>query len=49
LVKQYDLTPSALDRWINQSSKSGSFKTKDYRTPEENELIASRKELKQLN
>ncbi|PIT22419.1 transposase [Snodgrassella communis] len=48
LVKQYDLTPSALDRWINQSSKSGSFKTKDYRTPEENELIALRKELKQL-
>jgi transposase len=48
LVKQYDLTPSALDRWINQSSKSGSFKTKDNRTPEENELIALRKELKQL-
>ncbi|WP_144340316.1 hypothetical protein [Snodgrassella communis] len=48
MVKQYDLTPSALDRWINQSSKSGSFKTKDYRTPEENELIALRKELKQL-
>ena len=48
LVKQYDLTPSALDRWINQSSKSGSFKTQDNRTPEENELIALRKELKQL-
>ena len=40
LVKQYDLTPSALDRWINQSSQSGSFKTKDNRTPEQNELIA---------
>ncbi|PIT51521.1 transposase [Snodgrassella communis] len=48
LVKQYDLTLSALDCWINQSSKSGSFKTKDNRTPEENELIALRKELKQL-
>ncbi|KDN11412.1 Mobile element protein [Snodgrassella communis] len=43
------MTLSALDRWIGQSSKSGSFKTKDNRTPEENELIASRKELKQLN
>ncbi|MCO6504595.1 MAG: transposase [Snodgrassella sp.] len=40
LVRQYDLTPSTLDRWINQSSKSGSFKTKDNRTLEENELIA---------
>jgi transposase len=48
LIWQYDLTPSALDRWINQSSKSGSFKTKNNRTPEENELIALRKELKQL-
>jgi hypothetical protein len=48
LVKQYNLTPSALDCWISQSSKNGSFKTKDNRTPEENELIALRKELKQL-
>ncbi|MCO6518981.1 transposase [Snodgrassella sp.] len=48
LVRQYELTPSALDRWVSQSSKSGSFKTKDNRTPEENELIALRKELKQL-
>ena len=48
LVKQYDLTFSTLDRWIDQSSQSGSFKTKDNRTPEENELIALRKELKQL-
>ena len=48
LVKQYDLTPSALDRCISQSSQSDSFKTKDNRTPEENELIALRKELKQL-
>ena len=48
LVRQYDLTLSALDRWISQSSQSGSFKTKNNRMPEENELIASRKELKQL-
>ncbi|WP_239363472.1 hypothetical protein [Snodgrassella communis] len=48
MVKQYDLTPSALDRWISQSSQSGSFKTKNNRTSEENELIVSRKELKQL-
>ena len=40
LVKQYDLTPSTLDRCISQSSQSGSFKTQDNRTPEQNELIA---------
>ncbi|WP_239348749.1 hypothetical protein [Snodgrassella communis] len=42
------MIPFALDRWINQFSESGSFKIKDNRTLEENELIALRKELKQL-
>ncbi|MFQ0999227.1 transposase, partial [Gilliamella sp. BG6] len=28
IVAEYDLTPSALDRWITQASQSGSFKTK---------------------
>jgi transposase len=37
-----------LDRWITQASQSGSFKTKDNRSPQEQELIALRKELKQL-
>ena len=40
LVRQYDLIPSALDRCISQSSKSGTFQTKDNRTPEQNKLIA---------
>ncbi|WP_392562163.1 IS3 family transposase [Orbus sturtevantii] len=48
LVAAYDLTPSALDRWITQATQSGSFKTKDNRSQEEKELIALRKELKQL-
>ncbi|OCG48055.1 transposase [Gilliamella sp. Choc5-1] len=48
IVAEYDLTPSALDRWITQSSQSGSFKTKDNRSPQEQELIALRKKLKQL-
>ncbi|KDN12293.1 hypothetical protein [Snodgrassella communis] len=48
LIWQYDLTPFTLNCWISQSSKSGSIKTKNNRTPEENELIALRKELKQL-
>lgn len=48
LVSEYDLTPSALDRWIKQARTTGSFKEKENRSPEENELIALRKELQHL-
>ena len=48
IVKEYELSPSALDRWIKQANTSGSFTEKDNRTAEEDELIALRKELKQL-
>ena len=48
IVAEYDLTLSALDRWIKQAQTSGSFKEKDNRSTEENELIALRKELQRL-
>jgi transposase len=48
LVREYELTPSALDRWIQQISTTGSFKTKDNLTDEQLELIQLRKENKQL-
>lgn len=48
IVREYDLTPSALDRWIDQAQSTGSFKEKDNRTPEENELIKLQKEVQQL-
>jgi hypothetical protein len=32
---EYDLTLSALERWITQATLSGSFKTKDNQSPEE--------------
>ena len=48
IVREYDLTASALDRWINQFRQSGSFKEKDNRSPEEQELIELRKRTKQL-
>ncbi len=48
LVREYELTPSALDRWIQQFSATGSFKTKDNLTDEQRELIQLRKENKQL-
>ncbi len=48
IVREYDLTPSALDRWISQAQSTGSFKEKDNRTSEENELIRLQKENQQL-
>lgn len=48
IIREYDLSPTAFDRWVMQSEHSGSFKEKDNRTPEENELIQLRKEITQL-
>lgn len=48
IIREYDLTPSSLNRWINQHQQSGSFKEKDNRSDAENELIELRKRLKQL-
>jgi transposase len=48
IVREYELTASALDRWITQLQQSGSFKEKDNRPPEEQELIELRKRTKQL-
>ncbi len=48
IISEYNLTPSALDKWVKQSQTSGSFKEKDNRTPEEAELIKLRKENQRL-
>ena len=48
LVREYDLTPSALDRWIQRINATDSTKEKDNRTPQEKELLALRKEVKRL-
>ncbi|WJM69166.1 IS3 family transposase [Bacillus velezensis] len=48
IIREYDLTPSSLDKWVNQSQTSGSFKEKDNLSPEERELNKLRKEIKQL-
>lgn len=48
IIQEYDLTKSALDRWIKQFAHSQSFNLKDNRSDEENELIKLRKELKIL-
>jgi len=48
IIKEYDLTPSALAKWINNYNNSGSFKAEDNRTKDENELIELRKRNRQL-
>ena len=48
IVREYDITPSLLDKWIKQSNITGSFKEKDNRSEEELELIELRKRIKQL-
>ena len=45
IFKEYEVSKSAVYQWIEKFNNSGSFKPKDNRTVEENELIALRKEL----
>ncbi|KRG16777.1 transposase [Lederbergia galactosidilytica] len=49
MIKEYELTPSAFDKWVRQHKTSGgSFEEKDNRTPEQEELIKLRKENQRL-
>lgn len=48
IMKEYDLTATAFNTWIKRSQGTGSFKEKDNRTPEEDELIKLRKENQKL-
>lgn len=48
IAKDYHIAKSTIIKWTNDFTNSGSFKAKDNRTDEENELIRLRKENKQL-
>ena len=48
IIREYDLTGSAFDRWVKRISATGSSREKDNRTIEEHELIKLRKENQQL-
>ncbi|MBY0224152.1 IS3 family transposase, partial [Sporosarcina aquimarina] len=48
IIREYDLTASAFDKWVKQNQTSGSFQERDNRTPEEAELIKLRKENQRL-
>lgn len=38
IIREYDLSPSAFNRWVTEFNNTGSFKAKDNRTEEENRL-----------
>ena len=48
IIREYELTASTFHKWVQQFNKTGSFKEADNQTPEEKELIALRKQNKQL-
>ena len=48
IVREYGMARSALDKWVKKYNGTGSFKAKDNRTDEQNELIELRKLNKQL-
>jgi Transposase. len=48
IARKYSLSLSMVSRWIMQSENTGSFKEKDNRTREEQELIELRRKNKQL-
>ena len=48
IIKEYDLTPSALDNWIRRINATGSAKESDNRSPEAAELLKLRKENQRL-
>ncbi len=46
ILKEYDLSPSTLDKWIKQSVNTGSFKEKDNLTPDQKRILELEKKLK---
>ena len=48
IIKEYDLTPSAFDKWVSRINATGSTKESDNRSPEVAELLKLRKENQKL-
>ena len=48
IIKEYGIARATLYKWVKEFNNTGSFKAKDNRTDEENELIKLRKENQQL-
>ncbi len=47
IIREYDLTPSAFNKWVKQHDDTGSFKHKDNLSDVEKENIRLKKELQQ--
>lgn len=47
LIKEYDLTSSALGKWIKQYISNQSFKQKDNLTDQDKKIIRLKKELRE--
>ncbi|HDC5693666.1 TPA: IS3 family transposase [Staphylococcus aureus] len=48
IIREYDLTPSPLGKWIKQYQNTGTFNHQDNLSDEEKELIKLRKEVQRL-
>ena len=48
LSKEYGVAKSTVTKWARDYSSNGSFKAKDNRSEEENEILALKKQLKQM-
>ncbi|PIC55920.1 hypothetical protein CSV80_17080 [Sporosarcina sp. P12(2017)] len=48
IIREYDLSSTSFDNWVRRHNATGSFKEKDRRTDEENELLKLRKENQRL-
>ena len=48
VIREYDIAASLLDKWITQADNTGSFREKDNRSPDQQELIELRKKNQQL-
>jgi transposase len=45
VVSEYNISRSSVTKWVSEMKTSGSFKAKDNRTEDENELLQLRKDL----
>jgi len=48
IIREYELTSSAFDRWVKRINTTGSSHERDNRTPEREELLRLRKENNKL-
>ena len=48
ILREYELSSSAFDRWVKRINATGSTKESDNRTPADQELIKLRKENQRL-